>query len=60
MEANTISGVIIEISISAEAVNLIYFIPFQILLNWQWELRKNNKNGWALSASSCSQNEQEY
>lgn len=30
MEANTISGVIIEISISAETLSLIYFILCQI------------------------------
>lgn len=35
MEASTISGVIIEISISAEALPLIYLILFQILQNWQ-------------------------
>lgn len=41
METNSISGLIIEISISAEALPLVYFILFQILQNWQWELWKN-------------------
>lgn len=41
MEAKNISGIIIEISISAEALPFFYFIIFQMLQNWHRELWKN-------------------
>lgn len=60
MEANTISGIIMEISISAEApTHLLHPLPNFIKLASRI-MEKYLKNGWALSALPCSQSEQEY